>query len=210
MTSERQGPREWVIKWDRDFQYTDGVPAEIQIATGDEIGEFEKAHVIEFSAYRELERKLILAEGLISRPTCKSCGEIFKNEENHKAHIQDCLVAKLEQELADAKAELADCIKTHDENIGVLKSFQDLLKAAKNEIERLKEVCKDLNRERNSAFDQSCKNFQGIQSQSALIEKLVKALTTISKARSDDIKKAYRECATEALALHEAWEKEGK
>lgn len=48
-------PREWTIEWDNDFNYQDGVPANIQIATGDEVGEHERAKVIEKSAYEKLE-----------------------------------------------------------------------------------------------------------------------------------------------------------
>lgn len=36
------------------------------------------------------------------------------------------------------KVELADCIKSHDENIDVLKTFQNLLIEAKDELEKLR------------------------------------------------------------------------
>lgn len=44
-------PGEWTLKWDHDFQYTDGVPASLIVASGDEIDEHKKVQVIEKTAH---------------------------------------------------------------------------------------------------------------------------------------------------------------
>lgn len=45
--STKHTAREWVLKTDRDFQYSDGVPAEITVASGPEIEDHKKITVIE-------------------------------------------------------------------------------------------------------------------------------------------------------------------
>src|SRR5690242_16564927 len=53
--SESKKPREWTLKWDCDFQYTDGVTdgvsVDILVASGSELDENEKIKVIEKEAY---------------------------------------------------------------------------------------------------------------------------------------------------------------
>jgi hypothetical protein len=44
-------PKQWKLKWDLDYQYKDGVPAEVLVATGSYVDDNEKILVIEKSAY---------------------------------------------------------------------------------------------------------------------------------------------------------------
>ena len=51
MSEEKQEPRSFVLQWGHDFQYTDGVPAHIIVATGNELDEHEVLKVVPISVF---------------------------------------------------------------------------------------------------------------------------------------------------------------
>lgn len=94
-------PREWILKWDFEYQYTDGVPADVLIARGDGIDEHERVKVIEKSAYDALEARLAEREAEFGRLKTK-CNEYLAQLEDNEWKIEKALrscIKELEAEV---------------------------------------------------------------------------------------------------------------
>lgn len=104
----------------------------------------------------------------------------------------------------DIKNELAECVKTHDENIDVLKSFQSLFTESKAELEKLIKERDEAILQRDHFEKSQCRGELLIEC--ARSARLVEALRLIAKDNSFDgnLARGYCNIAREALAEHES------